>query len=157
MENTICNLICIQVQKRDFIFTLNTTFLEVRKKIAQDIYGIENGYVELYNQSPRIYKDYGKFFFDNGVIPYTFDYYPLSDITIGGRTFIFNATLEEPKRDIYLDSKIYPELNLNQEQNAPNVSNKLYHDKFKNPYSYKKQKTEDSKSFVYNEDDFPSL
>lgn len=153
MENRMNteNTICIQTNEREFVFPLSTTFLEVRRRIAEEVFQIPNGYVELTNNSPRIYKDYGKFFFDYGIIPSTFDYYLLSDITIGGRTFIFHASLENIpsiglKREMSFDSSVGL---------SSSTSTGLYHDRFKNKKP--KKENSESESFVYNEDDFPSL
>jgi hypothetical protein len=141
------NEIHIQIQQREFVFPLHTTFLEVRRKIAEEMFDIPNGYVELYNNSPRIYKDYGKFFFDYGIIPSTFDYYPLSDITIGGRTFIFHASPDENRESLKRD---IPTSHFTS-------STRLYHDRFKQ----KRQKTDDSNThsteFIFHDEDFPSL
>jgi hypothetical protein len=136
------NTIRIEIQQQVFVFPLHTTFLEVRRRIAEDLFQKPNGYVELYNNTSRIYKDYGKLFFDYGLIPSTFDYYPLSDITIGGRTFIFHAL---PSEDQYTIKRDGP---------SPSTLTGLYQDRFKS----KKQRTEEAPAeFVYYENDFPSL
>jgi hypothetical protein len=48
-------------------------------------------YLEIENRSPNLVKEFGKLFFNKGLLPYTIDNYPLSRITSGGNMFIFGV------------------------------------------------------------------
>ena len=78
---------------KDYIFTLNLTLGDIRSSIADDITTGENNYINLENITERIYKDFGKLFFDKGVLPITLDNYKLEQFTNGLRTFSFLATV----------------------------------------------------------------
>jgi len=78
---------------KDYILTLNLKISEIKKQIANDISNGENDYVHLENITERIYKDFGKLFFEKGQLPITLDNYKLEQFTNGNRTFSFIATI----------------------------------------------------------------
>lgn len=74
----------------EYIFNIDTKMIDVKNKILNDLYkNMEYNYIDLENITEKIYKDYGKLFFDKGMIPKTIDNYTLSQMTNGNRTFSF--------------------------------------------------------------------
>lgn len=97
----------------------------------------ENNYLEIYNNTERIYKDYGLLFFDKGLLPDTNDNYLLSKFTIPIRTFTFLI------KGTNVEKKII----------KPIKKNINLHKKYNN-YTNEPQKEQ---GYVFNEDDFPAL
>ena len=75
--------------EKEYVFNLDITIIEIKKKILNDIYQDKFNYLDLENITERVYKDFGKLFFDLGLIPPIFDKYKLSAITNGDRVFSF--------------------------------------------------------------------
>ena len=78
---------------KDYTLTLDLRISEIKNNIANDISNGENEYVHLENITERIYKDFGKLFFEKGQLPITLDNYKLEQFTNGNRTFSFIATI----------------------------------------------------------------
>jgi hypothetical protein len=75
---------------KEYIIHIDTKMIDVKNKILNDLYkNMEYNYIDLENITEKIYKDYGKLFFDIGIIPKTIDNYMLHQMTIGNRTFSF--------------------------------------------------------------------
>lgn len=151
---------------RVYICSMTEKIIDIKNKILKDIFnsnGIipsfgkssgsaskqalldptEYNYLDFENISERVYKDYGKLFFDKGHLPRTIDNYSLQDFTIEGREFLFlcipTIICEKPKL----------------------ISNNL-RKKAKIESTHRNQKKEYSQqkkinNFVFNEDDFPPL
>lgn len=87
-----------QYSYKEFSFELNTRMIDIRDEIMWKMYdGInerneqDEYYLEMENVTSRLYKDFGKLFFNFGLLPKTIDNYPLSKMTNEGRTFIFHV------------------------------------------------------------------
>lgn len=81
-----------------FEFTLETRMIDVRDEIMWKLYDSckereehDMNYLEIENISPKLYKDFGKLFFDLGLLPKTIDNYPLSKFTNEERTYQFRV------------------------------------------------------------------
>jgi len=80
---------------KEYVFKLDKKIIDVKNFILEDLKKKSNmnnyNYIDLDNITERIYKDFGKLFFSNGVLPIIFDNYKLSEFTIENRTFQFLA------------------------------------------------------------------
>ena len=121
---------------KDYILTLNLTISEIKKQIANDISNGENDYVHLENVTERIYKDFGKLFFEKGQLPITLDNYKLEQFTNGNRTFSFIASIG-----------VLPKIIIKKENIENSTLKKLIQEERKN-------KTDE---FVFYNDEFPPL
>jgi hypothetical protein len=81
-----------------FEFPLTMRVIDIRDEIMWKMYdGCEEReqqdlyYLEMENHTPKLYKEFGKLFFNFGLIPKTQDNYPLSRITSDGKTYIFEV------------------------------------------------------------------
>ena len=74
--------------EKEYIFNLDITIIDIKKQILSDIYNNKFNSLDLENITERVYKDFGKLFFDKGLIPAIFDKYKLSAITNEGRVFL---------------------------------------------------------------------
>lgn len=127
---------------KDYYFTLDLNISDIKEKIALDLSDEKNNYVTLENITERIYKDFGKLFFESGVIPATLDNYRLDQFTNGGRTFSFIVELSK----------------------APHKKTIRNNGEFNNKnFTIKQLIQEDRKlkdidsGFVFYDDDFPTL
>jgi hypothetical protein len=82
----------------EFSFDLNMRIIDIRDEIMWKMYDSlserneqDEYYLEMINVTSRLYKDFGKLFFNFGIQPKTIDNYPLSKMTNEGRTFIFHV------------------------------------------------------------------
>lgn len=133
------------VEKELYTFNLNEKIIDIKNKILKNTFKNEFNNIDFENITERVYKDYGKLFFDKGLLPATIDNYKLSEFTNENRTFSF---ITIPK-NIQVVSKIIknnetPILKKYNQQN--NQNNQKYNDK-------KENKSE----FIFNIDDFPPL
>jgi len=124
---------------KDYHLTLDLNIGEIKEKIALDLSDGKNNYVNLENITERIYKDFGKFFFERGFIPGTVDNYKLEQFTNEGRTFSFIVEL----------SKVQPKPIIKNNHNQNYTIKQLIQED-------RKQKDQDS-GFVFYDDDFPPL
>lgn len=120
----------------EYNFNLNEKIIDIKKKILDKTFENKFNYLDLENITEKIYKDYGKLFFDLGKLPQTIDNYKLEQFTNDSRTFLFiglpcNNEIKEVKNNI------------------------------KNNFLTKKMKEErmkkDKNVFYYNDNDFPPL
>ena len=119
-------------------------------------------YLDFENISERVYKDYGKLFFEKGLLPRTIDNYSLQDFTIEGRDFSFlcipTIFCEKPKltRNNYINNDLCKTARIESTygslSQAPSACSKSTRNHKKEYYQQKK-----INSFVFNEDDFPPL
>jgi len=117
---------------------LNTKIIDIRNLILLDLNEDNKfNYLDLYNITERVYKDFGKLFFDKGLVPSIIDNYILEQLTDEGRTFLF---LAEP---------IFKEIEVKSPNNSPTngILKKIIKDEQKKI----------SNGFYYDEDDFPPL
>lgn len=123
---------------KDYYFALNENISDIKRTIALELSDGKNTYVSLENITERIYKDFGKLFFERGVIPMTVDNCKLEQFTNAGREFSFIAEISnnEPKKII-----------------KNNVNNSTIKKLIEED---RKSKNPDS-GYVFYEDDFPPL
>ena len=76
---------------KDYTFSLNDKIIDIKNIILKNTFHNQFNSIELENITERVYKDFGKLFFDKGMIPQIFDKYKLSDLSNGDRTFSFIA------------------------------------------------------------------
>jgi len=124
-----------KVMDNTYTFNLNERIIDIKNKILKNTFKNEYNYLDLENITSRTYKDYGKLFFDIGMLPSTIDNYKLSEFTNEGREFSFigipkNITEEKTKlnKDIGIIKKII-----------------------------KEERKQSSSGFVFYEDEFPPL
>ena len=123
---------------KDYYFDINMKIVDIKNNILSDCYNNDYNSLDLENITVKVYKDFGKLFFEKGLLPISIDNYKLSDFTIENRTFEFvvygknvqKKEIEKKKNNINLLQK-----NINKE--------------------YKNNKI--SKEFVIIEEDFPAL
>ena len=123
---------------KDYYFDLNMKIVDIKNNILSDCYNNSYNSLDLENITFKVYKDFGKLFFEKGLLPISIDNYKLSDFTIENRTFEFvtygkniqKKEIEKKKNNINLLQK-----NINKE----NKNNKI------------------SKEFVIIKEDFPEL
>ena len=76
---------------KEYTFPLNNKLMDIKKEILKISFNNEFNYLDLENISERIYKDFGKLFFDKGLLPVTIDNYNLEQFTNANRIFSFIA------------------------------------------------------------------
>jgi len=118
--------------EKEYSFNTSDKIIDIRNKVLNDIFNNSHNYLEMENITERIYKDYGKLFFDIGILPTSIDNYILSQFTNDNRTFSFRVTpinlnIMKPKKDGSFLKKIIKE---NKEKNG---------------------------EFIFDDDDFPIL
>ncbi len=111
MSNSVVESVFFEVYKKDgkngirdemsykrFEFPLTMRVIDVRDEIMWKMYnGCEEReqqdlyYLEIENHSPKLFKEFGKLFFNFGLIPKTQDNYPLTRITSNGKSYIFEV------------------------------------------------------------------
>ena len=121
---------------KEYIFKLDKKIIDLKNTILEDLKKSDknmndNNYIDLDNITNKVYKDFGKLFFSNGILPFTFDNYKLSEFTIDNRTFHFIAI---PKKND----------NIMQNTKQSGVLKKAIKEQFSN-------------NFVFDNDDFPPL
>lgn len=146
------------IKEKAFIFTKTDKIIDIKKKIL-DYYNKNNennekyNYIELENITTKIYKDYGKLFFDKGILPSSNDNYKLENFTIvdDNRIYTFNAVLkniEQKNKELEKESE-----NIN---NSNNNKYKKNINKYDNKYN-ENRNTLKKEEFVFREEDFPPL
>ena len=126
---------------QEYVVPISQKICDIKKKILEktfDTYEHDKFTVEFNNITERIYKDYGKLYFDAGVIPNSLDNYKFEQFTNENRTFSFMCSKQNivKKQDFVKRDDTNPE---------------------KKPrYEYTMNNKKDN-GFVFNEKDFPSL
>ena len=77
------------IENKEYIFNLNECIIDIKKKILKDTFNNIFNHLDMVNITERVYKDYGKLFFDKGLLPSTINNYKLSEFTNEGRVFSF--------------------------------------------------------------------
>lgn len=76
---------------KDYNFDLKVKIIDIKNIILKELFNNEYNSLDLENINERVYKDFGKLFFDKGLLPSIIDNYKLGDFTNGDRTFEFIA------------------------------------------------------------------
>lgn len=77
------------IEDREYIFKLTDKIIDIKNKILKDSFKNEYNNLEMTNITEKVYKDYGKLFFDKGLLPSTINNYKLLEFTNEGRIFSF--------------------------------------------------------------------
>ena len=76
---------------KDYNFDLKVKIIDIKNIILKELFNNEYNSLDFENINERVYKDFGKLFFDKGLLPSTIDNYKLGDFTNGNRVFEFIA------------------------------------------------------------------
>jgi hypothetical protein len=104
--------------------------------ILNDIFENKFNYLNFENITSRVFKDYGKLFFDKGLLPDTNDNYKIEQFTDSGREFLFIAHPVNIEKNVK---------NVNKVGNGGFIKNLIKEERNKN------------NEFVFYDDDFPPL
>jgi hypothetical protein len=129
---------------KDYIFNLNIKIIDTKTEILNELNNHKESkynYLNLDNITFRVYKDYGKQFFDLGLLPNTIDNYKLEQFTDSGRTFSFIA--------------IPANIEIKQFQKKNDSNNSFLKNMIKE--SREKEKINNNNEFTFYEDEFPPL
>jgi hypothetical protein len=74
---------------KEYIFNLNDKIIDIKNRILKESFNNKFNALDMENITEKVYKDFGKLFFDKGLLPVTVDKYKLGEFTIGNRTFSF--------------------------------------------------------------------
>lgn len=94
-ENTVIFKIYIlnenneSIEDKEYIFNLNEKIIDIKNKILKDTFKNKYNNLEMTNITEKVYKDYGKLFFEKGLLPSTINNYKLSEFTNENRVFSF--------------------------------------------------------------------
>lgn len=80
------------IENLEYNFKLDIKIIDMKKEILKKSFDNKYNYLELFNITESIYKDFGKLFFDKGLLPNTLDNYKLSEFTNADRVFSFIIT-----------------------------------------------------------------
>ena len=127
---------------KEYVIQLNEKIIDIKNMILNDLNENDSSKfnkLEMNNITDRIYKDFGKLFFDKGFVPDTIDNYKLLQLTNGNRTFSFVV-------------------------NGKNIINNVVQKKNNESYVLKRiikedreKRQKDNNEFYYDKDDFPPL
>ena len=145
-----------------YICSMTEKIIDIKNKILKDIFNSsEFNYLDFENISEKVYKDYGKLFFDKGILPRTIDNYSLQNFTIENRDFSFLCIptnicgvfrkLHQPSVSPVAP---HPEQALLGANEKLKLIRNNYSDSRKNP---NKTLQKNENKFIFNEDDFPPL
>jgi hypothetical protein len=125
------------VEHKIYEYSGTTKIIDIKKELLNDIFNNKFNYLNLENITERVYKDYGKLFFDKGLLPETIDNYKLLEFTNEDRTFLFLALPQNV--EVQQIKKINSE------------------DNFLKKIIKEERKKGNNNEFKYFEDDFPPL
>jgi hypothetical protein len=77
------------IEDIEYIFKLTDRIIDIKNKILKDTFKNKYNNLEMTNITEKVYKDYGKLFFDKGLLPSTINNYKLSEFTNEDRVFSF--------------------------------------------------------------------
>jgi hypothetical protein len=127
---------------KEYVIQLDEKIINIKNMILNELNQNDSSNfnkLEMNNITERIYKDFGKLFFDKGIVPDTIDNYKLLQLTNGNRTFSFTV-------------------------NGKNIINNIVEKKKDESTVLKRiikedreRRQNDNKDFCYYEDDFPPL
>lgn len=78
-----------QIEDNEYIFNLNDKIIDIKNKILNNTFKNKYNHLEIINITEKVYKDYGKLFFDKGLLPSSIDNYTLSQFTNEDRIYSF--------------------------------------------------------------------
>lgn len=138
-DNNSNNEILFTFPKTDKIKNIKTKILEYYNNIHNSNNIEQYNYIDLENITTKIHKDYGKLFFDKGILPSSNDNYKLEDFSIidNNRIYTFIAILKKIEKKI------------EKENEQKNYQQKNYEQK-----NYNILKKDE---FIFKEEDFPPL
>lgn len=146
MENSVIFKIYVYdinnklVEDREYTFNFNEKIMDIKNKILKTTFNDKYNHLDMENITEKVYKDYGKLYFNIGLLPSTIDNYKLSEFTTFSRTFSF----------IVIGS------NINKKVEKPKESSGILQKIFMNE-KIKSNKSNKSSDFVMYKDDFPPL
>jgi hypothetical protein len=145
MEKTIILKIFVREgdSYQEYIVPINEKICDIKKKILEKTFNInehDKFTIEFNNITDRIYKDYGKLYFDIGVIPNSLDNYKFEQFTNENRIFSFLCKVDKRVISVRNDEA--------------NPEKRPRYNYIKNE---KNEKNEKNDEFVFNEKDFPAL
>ena len=127
------------INDMDYVFNINEKIVDIKTKILTNTFNNKFNSLDLDNITEKVYKDYGKLFFDKGLLPLTIDNYKLTEFTTDNRIFSFIVTGKNIEK---IKSQI--------KKKDDNFIKKLIKDE-------RKDKKMIDKGYVYYEDEFPPL
>jgi hypothetical protein len=108
---------------KEYIFNINEKIIDIKKRILRESFNNEYNQLEMVNITDRVYKDYGKLFFDIGLLPSSIHNYKLAEFTNEGRVFSF---LTKGVNEVIKKEDIKKEVKLVKKDN----NKKLFDDQF---------------------------
>ena len=132
------------IENLEYDFNLDIKIIDIKNEILKKSFDGKYNYLELFNITPNIYKDFGKLFFDKGLLPDTFNNYKLSEFTISNRTFSF----KKKKKNI---ENVVKKINQIEKNDNARFVKKL---KYEKP---EKNKSNKLNEFIFNDTNFPPL
>ena len=127
---------------KKYVIKKNKKIINIKNMILNDLNQNDSSNfnkLEMNNITERIYKDFGKLFFDKGVVPDTIDNYKLLQLTNGNRTFLFTVNGKSIINNI-----------VEKKKDESTVLKRIIKED-------KERRQKDNKDFCYYEDDFPPL
>jgi len=94
-----------QIEDNEYIFNLNDKIIDIKNKILKNTFKNKYNDLVITNITEKVYKDYGKLFFDKGLIPSTIDNYTLSQFTNENRIFSFLVKGNNIKKIIHKNNE----------------------------------------------------
>jgi len=125
------------IEDTEYEFSLNEKIIDIKNKILKESFNESHNYLNMENITDKVFKDYGKLFFDKGPIPEIIDNYKLDQMTNGNRVFSFLCT---PINKEMKKKESLPKINNKQHT----MKSKIFPDNNHN-------------QFKFNENDFPAL
>lgn len=140
-------------EQKLFNFTLTEKIVDIKKKVLNEINNDNYDYIDLENITEKIYKDYGKLFFDKGILPSTNDNYKLGDFTIMDEMRVYTF-VAYPKK---IEKKTIQNKEFTPNQNIMNKNSSIYHKIDPLKYVDKNSNMNMKDKFIFREEDFPPL
>ena len=134
------------IEDTEYEFSLNEKIIDIKNKILKESFNESYNYLNMENITDKVFKDYGKLFFDKGPIPEIIDNYKLEQMTNGNRVFSFlcipiNKELQNEKQKVIQKNESFPKINNKQSS----MKSKFFPD------------NNNHNQFKFNENDFPAL
>jgi hypothetical protein len=147
---------------KTYIVSLDEKIIDIKKRIAKDFFDNEYDSVFLENKTKRIYKDFGKLFFDKGMMPETNNNFCLREFTIENRVIDFeiypnkinNTSVDTTKNEIHLNQNSYKSSSVNMNSDSNQYTNNKYQKQYNNQDILNKK---NNNNFIYSDEDFPKL
>ena len=127
---------------KEYVIQLDEKIINIKNMILNDLNQNDStnfNKLEMNNITERIYKDFGKLFFDKGLVPDTIDNYKLVQLTNGNRTFSFNVNGKNIINNI-----------VEKKKNESTILKRIIKED-------REKRQKDNNEFYYDIDDFPPL